>query len=107
MSYYTTNEIKPENAMDTLRSIFPDGEANDMNFVIFSTSGVHGHYGTIEDAEEGKDDEGRASVTFLVIKPRIVQTLWGNCYPETQDDFDFLKKLRATSGKAMAELSSV
>lgn len=42
-----------------LRGMFPDAKADDMNFVLFSTSGVHGTYNTIEEAEKhlapGKD----------------------------------------------------
>lgn len=94
MSYYSTNKIETAKAMKTLRDIFPDGEANEYNFVLFSTSGVHGSHCTIEDCET-KDDVD--TVTILIIKPRIVQTNYGNCRPETPEDFEFLKKLRETS----------
>lgn len=101
MSYYTTNKIEAAEAMKTLREIFPDAQADENNFVLFSTSGVHGSYCTIEDCETKADVE---TVTFLIIKPRIVQTNYGNCRPETPDDFAFLKKLRETSRAAIRNL---
>ena len=100
MSYYTTNKIETEGAMKTLREIFPDAKADVNNFVLFSTSGVHGSYCTIEDCETKGDVD---TVTFLIIKPRIVQTCYGNCRPRTPEDFAFLKKLRETSRAVLRE----
>jgi len=101
MSYYTTNKIETAEAMKTLREIFPDAQADENNFVLFSTSGVHGSYCTIETCETENDVE---TVTFLIIKPRIVQTSYGNCRPETTEDFSFLKKLRKTSRQVIRNL---
>lgn len=87
--------------MEALRQLFPDGVANDLNFVLFSTSGVHGTYCTLEDAEsEGGD------VTFLVVQPRIVGLRYGNCTPKTQDDFQFLRRLRESSHLAASSIGS-
>ena len=97
--YYTTNEIETADAMDTLRQWFPEGRANNLNFVIFSTSGVHGTHHTIEDSEASWY---AVPVTFLLICPRTVKTYWGNCLPQTPDDFDFLKRLRASSREVLA-----
>lgn len=97
--------------MDALRRIFPDASAvNEMNVVLFSTSGVHGSYTTIEDLEkvwaESDEDEPEAtrSLTFLVLMPRIVFTGYGQCYPKTPEDFSYLKSLRAASAAALAEM---
>ena len=99
----------PHLTMDALRQLFPDGEANELNFCLFSTSGVHGHYGTIEDAEQrvlrGNKDEPD-DVTFLVVQPRIVCTRYGNCQPRTPEDFEFLKKLRASSWRAVQSIGA-
>lgn len=85
--------------MEALRQLFPDGVANDRNFVLFSTSGVHGTYCTIEAAEsEGCD------VTFLVVQPRIVGLRYGNCSPKTPEDFEFLRKLRESSHLAACSI---
>ena len=89
--------------MAALREIFPDGEANDMNAVLFSTSGVHGTYCLIEAVEEGGDD-APSDVTFLMIQPRIVGLRYGNCTPKTAEDFAFLKHLRDSSHRALATI---
>lgn len=77
-----------------LRSMFPDGKANNLNFCLFSTSGVHGTYTTIEEldfSETGKDE-----ITVIVISPRTVSLGYGHIEVE-EKDVDFLKSLRDTS----------
>lgn len=86
--------------MAALRQMFPDGKADDLNFCLFSTSGVHGTYCTIEDAEAGEVRD----VTFVVVQPRIVGIRYGNCEPRTPEDFAFLKALRASSREAVATI---
>lgn len=95
--------------MDALRAMFPDAEANALNFVLFSTSGVHGTYNTIEEAERslaGEVDEDGDSlcdeVTFVIVHPRLVSMRYGVLNPKNQADIDYLKKLRASSHKAAA-----
>jgi hypothetical protein len=87
--------------MAALRELFPNGQADDLNFVLFSTSGVHGTYCTIEAAE----DEG-LDVTFLVVQPRIVGLRYGVCEPKTPEDFAFLKQLRASSHAAVLSIGA-
>lgn len=101
--YNITELISDEYGMDALRAMFPDGGAsvNEINFVLFSTSGVHGTYGTIEDAEQ----ENR-SVTFLIVHPRLVSLRYGNANPETPEDFEFLKDLRAASWREMLKIGA-
>jgi hypothetical protein len=99
--YYTATKVETSAAMTTLREWFPEGLANDLNVVLFSTSGVHGTYTTIEQAEESKEP---TEITFLVLRPRTVQTFYGNCRPETADDFAFLKRLRASSREILGRL---
>ena len=83
-----------------IKEIFPTGECDEMNFILFSTSGVHGSYCKIEDAEKNTD----GAVTFLIIKPRILMFQYGNVYPETPEDFAFLKKLRASAKEVIAAI---
>jgi len=95
--------------MDAIRSIFPSAECDRDNLILFSTSGVHGHYGTIEEAEDEikngcKPFAACASVTFLIIKPRQVVIQFGNVYPETPEEFEYLKKLRASAKSIRAEI---
>ena len=95
-----------------LKAFFPDGECNEYNLVLFSTSGIHGTYRTIEEAEEelllvGTTDEygdvmGAPDVTFCIIQPRICTIRCGNATVISKEDCDFLRKLRASSGKVFA-----
>ena len=96
--------------MDALREMFPRG-ANKLNVVLFSTSGVHGTYCTIEKAEQewlsGVTEDGYIAlptVTFLIVHPRICCLRYGNCCPNSADDFAFLKRLRAESWAALAKI---
>jgi len=97
--------------MEDLRSLFPDGKADEMNLCLFSTSGVHGSYITIEqieesllkygdDAEFGEDDAPEdwipPHLTVLVIHPRLVCMKYGEVIVR-KDDLDFLKGLRVSS----------
>lgn len=113
--YNTFHVAKGANAMKALRDWFgEDAKADEMNFVLFSTSGVHGSYSTIEDCENAMNGEGDPDdepigddapyipeVTFLVVQPRIVCLRYGNCQPKNADDIAWLKKLRASSWKAV------
>lgn len=86
--------------MQALRAMFPDAIANSENFVLFSTSGIHGTYQKIESAENNLEES--IAITFLIIQPRICTMRHGVCVPENTDDITFLKTLRATSREAMA-----
>ena len=91
--------------MEALREMFPDGKADELNLVLFSTSGVHGTYNSIEDAESHiacPSDDTSNDVTFLINHPRLVAVRYGVCTPETQADIDYLKRLRATSHAVLA-----
>jgi hypothetical protein len=103
---YSVHELDAASrGMAVLRSIFPDGEADALNMVLFSTSGTHGNYATIEDVEADRaNDIDDSQVTFLVLCPRVVSLRFGNCVPQTPDDFAFLKSLRTTSQKAFQSI---
>ena len=87
--------------MAALREMFPTARADEMNFVLFSPSGVHGTYTTIEEIEfdikAGISEEGFNRLTFLIVQPRLVTLRYGICLPETLDDIRYLKRLRETS----------
>jgi hypothetical protein len=110
-AHYNNYGCLSENGMAALREFF-EGGANELNFVLFSTSGVHGTYGTIEDAEAEiargfKDEDGNNTtpeVTFLVVQPRICCLRHGNCEPRTADDIAFLKQLRSESWSAVQSI---
>lgn len=96
--------IPPETGMAKLRNMFPKGEADALNFVMFSTSGVHGSYTTIEQIEDEfvNSDAEAAHLTVLIVQPRTVSLHYGNILV-TADDLPFLRTLRATSARIMAE----
>ena len=103
----TIAKLKSESfGMEALRVMFPEGDANIWNFVIFSTSGTHGFYTELETVEKrlGAPDN---KLTFLVVCPRVVHMRYGNVVPESQEDIDFLKRLRETSKEAVLEYFSV
>lgn len=111
-AHYNSYYCKGEDGMAALREFLsPDGDrVNEMNFVLFSTSGVHGSYSTIEDAEReiltGKNEDGEpvrypTTVTFLIVQPRICCLRYGNCQPRNAEDIAYLKVLREKSSWAV------
>ena len=108
--YSVMRLVRGEGGMAALRGMFPDAKANELNFVLFSTSGVHGTYNAIEEAEKainGEDPETHFNeVTFVIVHPRLVAMRYGVCNPETPDDIDFLKRLRASSHEAVAGIGA-
>lgn len=103
LSEHPTFRCDDEDGMRLLRELFPDAtHIDEMNLVMFSTSGVHGSYCTIEDAEADSPDE--RFVTFLVVHPRQVRMRYGNCIPRTPEDIAYLKSLREASWAAMASI---
>lgn len=110
-AHYNNYGCHDRDGMAALREMFKTGEADEFNLCLFSTSGIHGMYTTIEEAEaewiKGVDDEGEPAdprVTFLIVHPRICCLRHGNCEPRTADDFAFLKKLRASSWREFAKI---
>ena len=71
--YSVMSKLRHVDGMSALRDLFPDGKANELNLVLFSTSGAHGTYNTIEEAERKiRGDESEdliTEVTFLVVHP--------------------------------------
>lgn len=117
-----TDKVDPEVGMQSLRALFFDGKANEMNFVLFSTSGVHGTYTTIEKIEEGlrkygddpifdqsgddwPEDFHGTTLTVLVVHPRIVCLRCGVVRVRLAD-IEWLKKLRASSWNAVTGIGS-
>lgn len=116
--HYNNFYFKPDREMKVLREWFPNGEANEYNVVLFSTSGVHGTYTTIEDveiglkkygdepsfdSEEWPDDWHGNEVTVLIVQPRICTVRHGNA-TVTLADIPFLKRLRETSHQELVKI---
>lgn len=118
--HYNSFYIKPGKGMEALRSFFPDGEADEYNLALFSTSGVHGTYTTIEEIEAGlqkygddpdfgedgwPDDYSGNELTVLIIQPRIC-TMRHGLATVTMADVPFLKKLRDSSRREFCKIGS-
>ncbi len=99
---YSIDKLEPEKGMASLRQMFPEAEADDLNFVLFSTSGTHGSYLTIEDVESSLDTDEPERLTVLVVQPRTVRMLYGNI-EVTKEDVPFLKALRTSSASVLAD----
>lgn len=101
-SYKIHKIQKSESNVEFLKFFFAEGEANYMNFVLFSTSGIHGSYLTIEDIEKLIKDEPEKihELTILLIQPRKVCIFYGQI-EVTSEDIEYLKKLRQSSWDAI------
>lgn len=84
--------------IDVLKGMFPNSTCDNMNWVIFSTSGVHGTYTTLDDIE--RDGEGRLTVT--VLQPRKISIAYGEI-EVTKEDVPFLRKLAQSTLQAFKE----
>lgn len=100
---WSISQFLTPDGMQALREKFPHGKADELNFVLFSTSGVSGSYTTIEESQAAfMESGGLVSVTFVIVAPRIIRLEYGNCQPESAEDYAFLKSLRETSWAAVA-----
>ena len=91
--------------------MFGDEAPDDQNFVLFSTSGVHGSYNTIEDIDSWLHDNPKARdpdgdiLTVLVVCPRLVHMKYGDIRVQPED-IERLKTIRAESLAAMASIGA-
>ena len=99
--YYSTEE---DNSWESIRSVFPTpNDVNEDNLILFSTSGVHGSYRTIEEIRENCKkagvplSENTQSITYVLIQPRIVHTIYGVVVPKSEEDLKYLNELRLKS----------
>lgn len=101
-AHYSIWEIK--GGMAALREMFPDGKANDLNFVLFSTSGVHGSYTLLEELNFDEESEDHYPyITVLIVQPRIVCLRYGQI-EVTPGDVEWLKGLRQSSLEVVAKI---
>jgi hypothetical protein len=89
-----------EGGLKHIKEIFPDAKANEMNFILFSTSGVHGTYTTIEEVEKDRE----LSLTFLIIHPRLVAMQYGVLENLSDEDIVYIKKLRESSKNVIQKI---
>lgn len=99
---YDVDKLDKETGLEDLRKMFPEAKTDLLNFCMFSTSGTHGSYTTIEEIEEIIDKDGPQTLTVLVVQPRTVRMLYGDIWVAA-DDIEFLKALRASSKASVLE----
>ncbi|ASS55925.1 hypothetical protein [Rhizobium leguminosarum] len=99
---YGIDKLDKGTGVEDLRKMFPDAKTDPLNFCMFSTSGTHGSYTTIEEIEEALDKDGPQTLTVLVVQPRTVRMLYGDIWV-TADDIEFLKALRASSKSSVLD----
>ncbi len=98
--HYSIEKLDPETGMTVLREMFPSGEADEYQFVLFSTSGIHGSYLTIEDVAETLGTDEEEKLTVMIVHHRTVFIQYGTI-KIAASDVDFLKTLRASSVRAV------
>lgn len=96
-SNYSTRELE---TWDHLKSLFPDGEANELNWCFVGTSGVHGSYTKLDRWPEVD------TFTVLVVQPRTVAMFYGNLTCRDAEDVRYLRQLVNTTLAAINETQS-
>lgn len=94
--HYKVSEIK---SIKDIKSIFPDGKANVLNWFFASTSGIHGSGATLDDIEKyfGWNGEEPLEVednylTVLVVQPRLCVLRYG-AFEIQPEDLEYLREL--------------
>jgi len=107
---YLIKSCEPHEGMDVLKQYFLESQPDFENLVLFSTSGIHGYYTTIEDYERTlltKDyeiDPDLDMITFVMLQPRAVVVHYGNCQPTSLEEIAWLKELRRLSHIELAKI---
>ena len=96
-------QIMEITSMEEVREIFPEPQANALNWLLCSTSGVHGSYATLDELDHPEldfDGEDLANfeprITVLIIQPRLVCLHYGDI-EVTPEDRKYLRALVRTS----------
>ena len=79
---HSHNDEQPRWEVANLREITID----EMNWLVLSTSGVHGSYTTLDELDLPDD------ITFLVIQPRLVVLHYGNVTVRNEEDRTWLRE---------------
>ena len=96
--------IQKIDSMAQLRGFFEEKTDYRLNWLVASTSGVHGSYTSLDDWEAWRpteDEPEPPQVTVLVIQPRRVQ-LWYGCIDIEAEDVPWLRETIRLSLLGMA-----
>lgn len=86
-------------------TLFPDGDADEMNWLFVGTSGIHGGYETLEDAKLGLEsgDESECYLTILVVQPRRVRTYYGQIKINDISELEKINRILISTAKVIQE----
>lgn len=81
-------------SLDDIRHFFPEAYDATLNWLFLSTSGVHGHYLTLDHIEQAgfeATEDYLPTVTVLAVQPRLVRAYCGTVLI-TPDDMPWLRE---------------
>ena len=99
-THYSVNRLEgtEDKKWETLHQIFSNGPDH-LNWIIASTSGVHGTYHNLNELEmdwsfitNNPNRNFERYITILVIHPRMVAMLYGEIYIRNLNDLKWLRK---------------
>lgn len=112
--HYSINWLDEAFAWAWIREKFgPQAQADEYGLVLFSTSGVHGSYMTLDrvvgDWEGARNMPDPTSITFLCVEPRLVRMTYGNLPlspsdPDTPMRLSWLRELARSTIKAVEKI---
>ena len=100
-------EVVEVRSMQEIREFFPNGIADERNWLFLSTDGIHGSKNSIEDCEyilRGEDKNqhplpnGKTLITVLIVQPKFCILRWGEVQVN-MEDLNYLRKLVRSSLK--------
>ena len=89
-------ELSVEQVWEFLHDFFEDGKGNGMNWLIGSTSGVHGSYKTLDEIENRLKRPRKHPIkhhdkfTILSIQPRLCVLRYGNVVVSTLEQVEWI-----------------
>lgn len=98
-SHYAIGTVE---SVEELREMFPLGEADELNWLFLSTSGIHGSSTHLETLERHFAPDEPQYITVLVVQPRLVRTLYGEI-EVGPEDYTFLRGLVRSTLVAVAK----
>ena len=91
-------EILRLETLEDLWECFPGDRADEMNWLVCSTSGVHGSYVTLDRLlERWDDEEGLRFITVLVIQPRLDVLRYGELELHSHEEVRRLRHIVTSS----------
>lgn len=95
-------EIQRLETLEDLWGCFPDDKADEMNWLVLSTSGVHGSCATLDGLLEKWDDQEYVNaITVLVIQPRLVVLRYGELELHDHEGVERLRRIVTSSVSAI------